>query len=141
MRAGRLPEALHRAELLDPQHGPRSATILAGLLAEAGQATRAAALGTRGEDNSVYLLQGVADDAPLAAKARGAEPRAALVAEAPACRRLGSGDWDAGARALDGAIPERAATWREAAKRAADRSAAGRLSLAQWLLDRAVSRQ
>jgi hypothetical protein len=134
-RAGRLPEALHQAELLDAQQDPRSAAILAGVLAEAGQATQAAALGALDEDTAVYLLHVVANDAPLAAMARGAGPRAALAAEALACRRLGSGDWVAGARALDAAIPERAALWREAAKRASDSSAAGRLALARWLLD------
>jgi hypothetical protein len=134
-RAGRLPEALHQAELLDAQQDPRSAAILAGLLAEAGQATRAAALGALDEDTAVYLLYVVADDAPLAAMARGSGPRAALAAEALACRRLGSRDWVAGARALDSSIPERAALWREAAKRVADSSAAGRLALARWLLD------
>ena len=134
-RAGRHPDALHQAELLDAQRDPRSAAILAGLLAETGQATRAAALGAVDEDTAVYLLHVVADDAPLAAMARGAGPRAALAAEALACRRLGSGDWDAGARALDAAIPERAALWREAAKRVADLSAAGRLALARWLLE------
>ena len=134
-RAGRHPEALHQAELLDAQQDPRSAAILAGLLAGAGQATRAAALGALDDDTAVYLLHVVADDAPLAAMACGAGPRAALAAEALACRRLGSGDWVAGSRALDAAIPERAALWREAAKRAADSSAAGRLALARWLLD------
>jgi hypothetical protein len=134
-RAGRLPEALHQAELLDAQQDPRSAAILAGLLAETGQATRAAALGALDEDTAVYLLQVVADDAPLAAMARGGGPRAALAAEALAGRRLGNGDWVAGARVLDSAIPERATLWREAAKRAVDRSAAGHLALAHWLLD------
>ena len=134
-QAGRHTEALRQAELLDAGHDARSAALLAGLLVEVGQTTRAAALQALDEDTAVYLLEVVADDAPLAAMASGGGPRAALAAEALAGRRLGNGDWVAGARVLDSAIPERATLWREAAKRAADRSAAGQLALAHWLLD------
>ena len=95
--AGRHPEGLRQAELLDAQQDPRSAAILAGLLVDAGQATRAAALPALDEGTAVYLLHVAANDAPLATMASGGGPRAALAADALADRRLGNGDWAAGA--------------------------------------------
>ena len=134
-QAGRHPEALHQAELLDAQQDPRSAAILAGLLVEAGQATRAAALAALDEDTAVYLLHVVADDAPLAAMARGAGP-------APRWRPR---PWPAGAWAT-GTGPPGPGSWtppRPSAPPSGGRRPSGlqteprrgHLALARWLLD------
>ncbi|WP_295455424.1 hypothetical protein [uncultured Thiodictyon sp.] len=135
-RAGRHPEALHQAELLDATSDHRSAAILATALVDVGQTTRAAILPALDEDTARFLLHVAVDDANLAAIARAAGPRAAVAAQALAERRLGQGHWAAGARVLDRADPQRAARWREAGRRAANRTPAGHLSLASWLLER-----
>jgi len=121
--------------LLD-EHNPRSAPILATALVEVGQATRAAALPALDEHTAAYLLHVSADDRALAAMAGADGPRAALAAQALAERRLGRDDWAAGALVLTPSDPERATRWREAARRAADRTPPGRLALAEWLLAR-----
>jgi hypothetical protein len=84
-------------------------------------------------DTALYMLNVVADDAGLADMAKGGGPRASLAATALAARKLGNGDWSASARTLATIDPERAALWREAAKRSADRSPAGQIALAVWL--------
>ena len=135
-RAGRYQEALHQGELLDAKRNAQSAAIQATALVSVGQTTRAADLPALDEDTAAYLLHVTADDADLATMVKGRGPRAAVAAEALAGRRLGKGDWAAGARILDAADPERATRWREAGRQAADHSPAGRLALAEWLLER-----
>ncbi|WP_295587289.1 hypothetical protein [uncultured Lamprocystis sp.] len=136
IRVGRHPAALRQAERLDPTEDPRSADVLATALVDTGQVIRAATLPALDQSIAAYLLRVAADDTSLAALAKGDGPRAALAAEALACRRLGDGDWAAGARVLDAAAPApaQAALWRAAGRYAADRTPAGRLALARWLL-------
>jgi hypothetical protein len=134
-RAGRYRESLRQAERLDTTKDPRSAEILATALADTGQMARAAALPDLDEWLALGLLHLDVNDASLAALAKGVGPRAAPAAEVLAGRRLGNGDWLAGARILDAAAPAQARYWREAARRAADRTPAGRLVLARWLLE------
>ena len=125
-----------RGSCWTPSANAQSAAIQATALVGVGQTTRAAALPALDEDTAAYLLHVTADDADLATMAKRGGPRAAVAAEALAGRRLGKGDWAAGARVLDAADPERAARWREAGRQAADHSPAGRLALAEWLLER-----
>ncbi|WP_295393045.1 hypothetical protein [uncultured Thiodictyon sp.] len=135
-RAGRHAEALRQAGRLDAAGDPRSAAILATALVDAGQATRAATLPALDEDTANFLLHVAVADQNLQTTARGAGPRAAVAAQALAERRLGQGQWAAGACVLERTDPQRAARWREAGRRAANRTPAGQLALAAWLLER-----
>ena len=124
--------ALAQARLLDKTDAV-SARLWSQAALRSGEWREAVELSGVDEPARRFVLQVVMPEPELEKLATTPGPRRSEAALALAGRKLGDGEWAAGAALLQPVDPKRAALWSEAAKRAADASGPGRLAFARWL--------
>jgi hypothetical protein len=122
-----------QAALLKGQRDVVSARLMAAAAAQAKDWVAVASVPGLPKDERRYVVEVLADDAALETLVKQGGEVASSAALALASRKLGDGDWEAGARVLDPVDAKRAALWREAGRRANDSSPAGRVAFAKWL--------
>ena len=131
--AVRAPRARAQAALLNVKKDVISARLVASAAALEKDWVAAAAPPALPAEERRYVLDVLADDAALEKLLQQGGALAKSAAMSLATRRLGEGDWAAGAKVFESVDAPRAALWREAGKRSAEVTPKGRLAFAKWV--------